>query len=133
MLIGDLAQHSGFSRDTIRYYEKRGLLAHTDIARRANNDRDYGPHALHRLEWIATLKRHGFSLKEIAELLPRFDQVTSCEAIPPILAGKLADIERQLTELDGFRQRLRQALADCAGPECPGPARATSQRAPGEC
>jgi len=98
MLIGDLAQHSGFSRDTIRYYEKRGLLAHTDIARRANNDRDYDPHALRRLEWIATLKRHGFSLKEIAELLPRFEQAAACKAIPWILAGKLADIAGAIRE-----------------------------------
>jgi DNA-binding transcriptional MerR regulator len=132
MQIGDLAQRSGFSRDTIRYYEQRGLLARTDITRRANNYRDYGPHALRRLEWIAILKRYGFSLNEIAALLPPFERATSCEAMPPILADKLTDIERQLAELEGFRQRLRQALADCGGAECPGPAQAMNQPVPGQ-
>lgn len=123
MQIGELATRTGFSRDTIRYYEQRGLLAETDTRRRANGYRDYGPHALARLTWIGILKQHGFSLSEIRMLAPRLEQAADCEDMPAVLADKLADIDARIDELEGFRERLRDALARCRGPDCGGPSR----------
>lgn len=123
MLIGELAQRSGFSRDTIRYYEQLGLLAETDIHRRLNNYKDFGSHALMRLDRIRELKQYGFSLNEIKALLPELEQAGSCDGMPAVLSDKLADIEARIRELHGFRNRLQEALACCQGPACEGPFR----------
>lgn len=118
MQIGELAARTGFSRDTIRYYEQRGLLVDTDTRRRDNGYKDYGPHALARLTWIGTLKQHGFSLSEIRTLAPRLEQAADCEDMPAVLADKLADIDARIDELQGFRERLHDALARCRGADC---------------
>lgn len=131
MQIGELAERTGFSRDTIRYYERLGLLARTDTRRRANNYRDYGPHALARLSWIRTLKGHGFSLNEIRTLAPRLEQAESCDGMPEVLADKLADIDARIRELEGFRGRLREALASCRGQACERPPRSPAHEADG--
>lgn len=118
MQIGELARRTGFSRDTIRYYENLGLLADTDTRRRANNYKDYGPHALARLQRIRSLKAHGFSLNEIRELAPWLEQADDCASIPEVLADKLTDIDARIRELEASRARLSEALARCQGAEC---------------
>jgi len=118
MQIGELATKSGFSRDTIRYYEQRGLLVATDTQYRTNGYKDYGPKALERLRWIDALKQHGFSLSEIRSLAPRLESAADCGGMPAVLSGKLAELDEQIRELEGFRARVSDALAHCRGAEC---------------
>lgn len=121
MQIGELVTQTGFSRDTIRYNERRGLLAETDIAYRANGYKDYGPEALQRLRWIDELKKHGFPLSEIRSLAPRLDSAADCDGITTLLGDKLAELDRQISELQGLRERVREARARCRGAECDRP------------
>ncbi len=128
MQIGELAATTGFPRDTIRYYEQRGLLAETDTHYRANGYKDYGPKALERLRWIDTLKRHGFSLSEIRSLAPRLETAVERDGLPGVLGDKLVELEGQIRELEGFCDRVREALARCAGVECDATPAGTGRR-----
>lgn len=118
MLIGELAERSGFSRDTIRYYEKRGLLDGREHRRQANNYRDYSEQALRRLLCIGQLKEHGFTLGEIRGFLELQESIDACEGVPEQLQEKLDRVERQIEQLQLFRQRLRSALSQCEGATC---------------
>ena len=73
MLIGILAQESGFSRDTIRYYEKIGLLRLPKKARRENNYNEYSPGILSRLRAIRELKKIGYTLAEIQQVIASYE------------------------------------------------------------
>ena len=117
MRIGELARAVGLSVDTIRFYEKRGLLSDALYTRKANNYRDYGDAAVEHLETIARAKELGFTLSEILELgtlwtSGRLSQEDKLEA----LEQKLAELEvkkRALTELqrtiEAKVERLRSA------------------------
>lgn len=69
MLIGEVAEKTGFSRDTIRYYEKIGLIKVGKRSRRENNYKEYSEDTLERLRIIGRAKHLGFSLAEIGELM----------------------------------------------------------------
>jgi MerR family copper efflux transcriptional regulator len=71
MLIGELAKASGFSKDTIRFYEKIGLIELPKHARLSNNYKDYPNEALQTLKCIHNLKNLGFTLEEIREIIVR--------------------------------------------------------------
>ncbi len=74
MLIGELSKCSGFSRDTIRYYEKLGLIA-TGTERKASSGyKNYTPGEAERLDQIRCLKDSGFTLREIQQILLKIDQ-----------------------------------------------------------
>lgn len=118
MLIGDLARESGFSRDTIRYYEKLGLVVGSD--RRENGYKEYSDDAVQRLFYVRTLKEYGFSLNEIRTLLDSLQLPETCDGIPEVLEEKLDDVEHQIEQLVEYRARLSRALADCRGEACEG-------------
>lgn len=117
MQIGDLAEASGISRDTLRYYEKRGLLR----ARRAQNGyRDYPPEAVDWLRYIRTAQSLGFTLQEIEADLPLLadpDSAATTAALRAALQAKLTEIERRIAGLHELRaeltRRLHGPLADC--------------------
>jgi MerR family transcriptional regulator, copper efflux regulator len=69
MLIGEIADKTGFSRDTIRYYEKMGLIKVGKKSRRDNNYKEYPDSVLERLQIIRRAKHLGFSLREIGDLI----------------------------------------------------------------
>lgn len=69
MLIGELSALSGLSKDTIRYYEKLGLIKVYKKSRRENNYKEYTEEVLERLEIIKRAKHLGFTLKEIDEFM----------------------------------------------------------------
>jgi len=94
--IGELSKHSGLSRDTIRWYEKVGLLKSDLIPRDGNNYRSYNAEALNKLALIQQSKSFGFSLDEIKELLSLIDnQVLDCDAFAPMIHSKLESIKRR--------------------------------------
>jgi MerR family transcriptional regulator, copper efflux regulator len=100
MLISELAKKSGLTIDTIRFYEKKGLISSELIHRRSNNYRDYSEVSLERLTLIQRAKRLGFTLVEIQEWVKDFesDRLT-VEQKHQILGRKLEQIDERIEEL----------------------------------
>jgi len=117
MQIGELAEATGISRDTLRYYEKRGLLQ----ARRGSNGyRDYPAEAADWLRYIRTAQALGFTLQEIEADLPLLmaPASDSAAAIRAALQAKMAEIDRRIDGLQALRGELaRRITAQMA--ECP--------------
>jgi MerR family copper efflux transcriptional regulator len=114
--IGEVARQSGLPIDTIRYYERSGLLP--EPARRPSGYRSYGADALHRLRFIHRAKTLGFRLSEIEELLA-LDRGGDVRAVRNAARRKLADLDRRLLELTRIRQALATLVEHCPG-EGPG-------------
>ncbi|HSX59157.1 MAG TPA: heavy metal-responsive transcriptional regulator [Tahibacter sp.] len=110
--IGDLAQRAGVAIDTIRYYERDGLLAPAE--RSAAGYRRYDDTGLKRLTFIRRAKALGFSLEDIRGLLALSEQADIAE-VRRTAQGKLADIEQRIAELERIRAGLRALIAACPG------------------
>ena len=114
MLIGALAEQTQISRDTLRFYEKIGLIT---SKRRANGYKEFLPQTVDQLKFIKLAQQLGFSLQQIKTILP----VLQAGGVPPTLlrqqiADKLVWIDQQIAQL----QALRQALLDLPiGQDCP--------------
>lgn len=98
MLIGKLSKRSGFSRDTIRYYEKLGIVA-TGMGRAGNGYKNYPLAALERLQHIRRLKECGFTLPEIRRLLVHEGGHQPCANLPAQLAEKIMKIDEKMKVL----------------------------------
>ncbi|TWD82851.1 DNA-binding transcriptional MerR regulator [Kribbella amoyensis] len=124
MRSGELAAAAGVNQQTLRYYERRGLLPEPD--RSLGGHRTYPPEALERLRLIKAAQRLGFTLAEIAGLLsPHWTR----PGLQETAAAKLTEIEARIADLTTVAQTLRQALTagcqdltTCAHtPTCPLP------------
>ena len=114
MLIGMLSSSSGFSRDTIRYYEKLGLLESADAVRRGNNYKEYSPRALERLNHIGQLKSLGFTLTEIKDLFYLSSvNAKPCKDIPKQLDQKLGVLRQKIAILEGYEEKLSKVRRTC--------------------
>ncbi len=115
MRIGELAEITGLSRQTLRYYERLGLLV---PARSANGYRSYGEAHVETLAFIKRLKRLGIRLEEIKEILRvREAGKCPCGQMRERLTSRLVAIEMQLQELEDLRGELAQLL-DEGSPLC---------------
>lgn len=115
MQIGEMAEATGLSRDTLRFYEKRGLLR---ARRSANGYRDYPPEAVDWLRYIRLAQTLGFTLTEIEADLPLLAApADSAPQLRAALQRKLADIDQRITGLQQLRgaleRRLQQDMQDC--------------------
>ena len=116
MQIGDLAAATGLSRDTLRFYEKRGLLA---PRRGGNGYRDYPPEAVQWMRYVRTAQSLGFTLAEIEADLPLLaDADASAPRLREALQGKLREIDRRVEGLVALRGELARRL-DEAMEACP--------------
>jgi Hg(II)-responsive transcriptional regulator len=114
MTIGQVARQAGVGVETVRFYEREGLLE--EPPRRASGYRQYSEQVIKRIRFIKRAQQLGFSLKEIAELLMlRVDAHTSCEEVKQHTEAKIAQIEQKLLELQSMRQALLQVAALCTG------------------
>jgi len=112
--IGQVARRAGVGVETVRYYEREGLLE--EPPRRASGYRQYSDEVVKRLHFIKRAQKLGFSLKEITELLMlRVDAQTACEEIRQRTEAKIAEVERKLRELQRMRQALLQVHSLCVG------------------
>ena len=116
MQIGAIAKQSGFSKDTLRYYEKIGLIQLTKKQRGPNNYRIYDDRILQELSLIKKLKKVGFTLNEIKDLR-RMEalNMVSCSKIGPVVQNKLVKIEEQLSKLQEQKQQLLTLIQACQG------------------
>jgi Hg(II)-responsive transcriptional regulator len=112
--IGQVARQAGVGIETIRFYEREGLLE--EPARRVSGYRQYPEQVVQRIHFIKRTQRLGFSLKEIMELLLlRVDAQTSCEEVKQRTEAKIAEVERKLVELQRMRQALLKVASLCTG------------------
>ena len=112
--IGQVARRAGVGVETVRYYEREGLLE--EPPRRASGYRQYSEEVVKRLHFIKRAQRLGFSLKEINELLLlRVDAQNACEEVKQRTEAKIAEVERKLIELQRMRQALIQVASLCEG------------------
>jgi len=111
--IGQVARRAGVGVETVRFYEREGLLE--EPPRRASGYRQYSEEVVSRLRFIKRAQQLGFSLKEISELLLRVDAQTSCEEVKGRTEAKIAEVERKMVELHRMRQALLQVHSLCTG------------------
>jgi MerR family transcriptional regulator, copper efflux regulator len=119
MKIGELSRRSGASARSIRHYEKSGLLV---SSRQSNGYRHFGPEAVPRIRHIVRMIGLGFSLEEIATFSPCMftDEAKGlCPEARVAHQEKLADLERQISELESRRARLVKTLLHSAPPKGP--------------
>ncbi len=114
MLIGQLSKLSGFSRDTIRYYEKIGLIEINSKHKRDNNYKDYPEELLHTLNAIRKYKELGFTLEEIRELLVlQSIKVLDVAKLSQLIDIKITGVDEEIEKLHAMRMQLnkeRQSL-----------------------
>jgi MerR family transcriptional regulator, copper efflux regulator len=110
--IGQLAKRVGVAIDTVRYYERNGLLS--PAGRLASGYRRYGEAELKRLRFIRRAKALGFTLEDIRSLLALSDE-RSVARIKKAAVAKLADVERRIGELERIRDGLRTLVQACPG------------------
>lgn len=115
MLIGELAKRSGFSRDTIRYYEKLVLVSVATDKRADNGYKNYPLAVLERLHHIQLLKECGFTLLEIRQILTRDPGSHPCADLPDQLAEKIMSIDEKIAILLEHKQALLQIQQSCNG------------------
>lgn len=109
MQIGKLATEAGVTVQTIRFYERRGLLP--EPQRRESGYRLYGEEDLHRMRFIHQAKALGFSLDETREFLRmRTRGLCPCADVVKVGEQHLRDVEQEIETLQGFRRELRRAI-----------------------
>lgn len=105
MRIGELAAAAGTTTKTLRFYEASGLLPPAERA--ANGYRDYGPEALCRLDFIHRGRAAGLTLAQIREVIEIRDTGDApCHHVHQLLTERLADIDRQIADLQVLRATL---------------------------
>lgn len=112
MTVGKLAKTAGMNIETIRYYERRGLLP--EPTRKDSGYRMYSHDDVKRLRFILRAKELGFSLREIQELLElRVDAKTNCDEVREQTEAKIRDIEQKIADLERMREVLVKLAAAC--------------------
>lgn len=107
MLIGTLSRLSGLSRDTIRYYEKIGLLLLPKSAKRENGYKDYPEETLKTLKKILRYKELGFTLEEIRELLVWNSMgVLDVHKMLKVVEVKITGLDEAIEKLHEIKMRL---------------------------
>lgn len=115
MKIGEVARRVGIPIDTVRYYERNGLLL-PPPARRASGYRDYHDSDIARLNFVLRAKALGFTLIEIRELLDLSDAAEGDMGnIRELAASKLQDIEQRIGQLARVRDALKGLVEACPG------------------
>ena len=108
--IGLLAAKAGVNVETIRYYQRRGLLSEPD--KPESGHRRYPPELVKRVRFIKRAQALGFTLEEIAGLL-RLDEARACAETRDLAASKREMIEAKLADLSAMRKALSKLMQQC--------------------
>lgn len=112
MKTGEFADRAGVNIQTVRYYERRGLMPEPD--RRPSGYREYDGGDLARLRFILRAKSLGFTLTEIRELMElRVDPHSTAEDVRRRAEEKLADVDAKIRDLRNIRGVLNELVATC--------------------
>lgn len=114
MTIGQLAKTTDTKTETIRFYEKIGILAAP--SRTTGNYRSYGEDHMRRLTFIRRARNLGFPLKTVRLLLSLVDQPEQpCAVVDAIVVEQRHEVERKIADLQGLRQELERLAEQCRG------------------
>ncbi|WP_134089036.1 MerR family transcriptional regulator [Olivibacter sp. XZL3] len=114
MLIGELAAKSGLSRDTIRFYEKQGLITIERKQRRNNNYKEYSEEILNRLLTIKRLKNFGFTLNESAVILDMIEiREATCSNVSEMIEKKVQLLDAKILDMVALRNQLINGVKKC--------------------
>jgi MerR family mercuric resistance operon transcriptional regulator len=120
MRIGELAEQTGCQVETIRYYERVGILPKPQ--RGQNNYRHYGEPHRRRLRFVRRCRGLGFSLEEVRTLLGMIDGGTkSCAEVVALALGHIEEVRAKIGDLQEMESRLGELVARCHGgntPDC---------------
>jgi MerR family copper efflux transcriptional regulator len=117
--IGDVAKLSELSIDTVRYYEREGLLGR--VRRSSAGQREYDAESVRRLAFVRRATTLGFSLAEVKSLVGlRVSPRIPCERVRERAIGKVTDIERRIAELNEMREALGRLIERCQDSCAPG-------------
>jgi len=115
MKIGEIAQQTGLTAKTIRYYESLGLV---HSLRLENGYRDYGPFQQRQLQLLAHARQVGFSLEECRNLLALLqDDQRHSKDVKASVLEKIASLDAQMEQLQQMRAILQSLAQRCAGDE----------------
>ena len=118
MRIGEFARRAGVNVQTVRYYERRGLLPEPD--RQASGYREYTEANLERLQFIRRSQELGFTLSEIGDLLAlRADPQTTAAEVKERAEAKIDDIDARIRDLRQIQHALTHLAGECQGGEGP--------------
>ena len=110
LTIARLGAEAGVGVETVRYYQRRGLLA---VPPRAGSVRRYGPDDVRRLRFIRRAQAAGFTLEEIGELLA-LDRTEDRARVRALAADRLAALDSKIAELEEARAALEHLRSACA-------------------
>jgi len=111
---GELAKQAGVNVETLRFYEREGLLA--EPPRRPSGYREYPPDTVQRIRFIQRAKELGFTLREIKGLLQlRVDPDTTCAEVKEHAAEKIADVKQKISDLKKIERALNKLMNTCRG------------------
>lgn len=117
MRIGEVARRGRVRVDTVRYYEKRGILP--PPARWLSGYRDFGPEAVQRIEFTKQAQQLGFTIEDVRQMLLVIEtDPATCARLRPTFEVQLTRVEAKLAELRRMRKRLRAMLARCNAGRC---------------
>ena len=115
--IGELARRADVSVDTVRFYERRGVLK--PPRRRPSGYRSYDESTVQRLRLVRSLQTLGMSLDEIIEAFEAMDGGrANCKGQQQRLQGALGRIDQQIAQLQSTRQRAQRVLSRCQAGDC---------------
>ncbi len=118
MTRGELARHGQVNPETIRYYERSGLLPLPE--RSEGNYRLFAPAAVVRIRFIKRAQAVGFSLDEIRTLLDlKFAPEATCGDVRGMVDSKIDDIDQKIAALQAMRDELTVLFDDCPGGDRP--------------
>lgn len=110
LTIGAFAKSAGVNVETIRFYQRKGLLVEPD--RPYGGIRRYGEADVARVKFVKTAQRLGFSLDEIGQLL-KLEDGTHCSEAAEIAGARLADVRTRLADLARMEAALSQVVHEC--------------------
>ena len=111
LTIGLVAKAAGVNTDTVRYYERSGLLA--EPPRTPAGYRQYSASAVDRINFIKRAQRLGFTLSEASELLTLHEHPVPCAEVEQRARVKVAEIEEKIAALAAVRDQLLEMVARC--------------------
>lgn len=115
MLIGELSEKSRLSKDTIRFYEKQGLIPAGTKENVYNSYKHYPPETLQRLHTIRQIKQLGFTLQEIAAFMEMAGENTAtCEEVSGKIRDKITAIDQKIMALQAMKTAMTQLVSGCS-------------------
>lgn len=114
LTIGEVAKRTGIGVETVRFYEREGLLEEPE--RRPSGYRQFDERIVTRLRFIRRAKELGFTLKEIKELLSlKLDPSTTCTDVKSRAEVKIENIEERIRTLQRMKHALAKLTKACSG------------------